>query len=211
MSTNTLSPIYENHARTLREAIARVIANHRPDEQPEPEDYTDTEEAFGNGEDIASWEICRDLQEALDADKQAIRVATVVERIWIDGRYCELTGLARDELPEHTVYVRDHYISDGPGYAGPVAIIMWGGAPGNIDVLTVNRETNLWEFETLQQSLRPTPDLADSILDLERWERTLAAVFTGDGEWDMEAVRNFNFEAMVADLRTAIDAMKGGA
>lgn len=51
----------------LAAMVKGVIEHYRPDEEPEEEDYDDTEGAYNNGFDVAAWEICQDLKKHLDA------------------------------------------------------------------------------------------------------------------------------------------------
>lgn len=66
-----------------------------------------------------------------------IRIATPEERAEIAQEYIgyEGSGHSLDDLPEFDVYVREHYVSDSPGYTGTVAFMHWHGGPHLITIL----------------------------------------------------------------------------
>ena len=65
--------LYDGAPASLENALAvaqirDLIASSRPSEKPEEEDYDDTESAYGNGLDVANWEMCERLQAILDGE-----------------------------------------------------------------------------------------------------------------------------------------------
>jgi hypothetical protein len=65
-------------------------------------------------------------------------------------------GAMMDDLLGRTcIGVADKYITDGPGYAGRVIVIIWPGAPETHDVLCYDKEGKLYraECETRHPSL----------------------------------------------------------
>lgn len=40
------------------------------------------------------------------------------------------------DLQEASLVVFDHYMTDGPGYIGRVAVVVWNGSPGFVDTFT---------------------------------------------------------------------------
>jgi hypothetical protein len=68
-----------------------------------------------------------------------IRLASPEEAAEIRAAICRAQAdftPTPDDLSEHAIYIRENYVSDGPGYAGPVAIVHWGGGPDVITTLT---------------------------------------------------------------------------
>lgn len=73
---------------------------------------------------------------SLQGDGARIRMAGAAEREAILEVLHKRSGFETvEEMPDCAVYVRDNYISDGPGYFGPVAIVHWGGGPGFVNAL----------------------------------------------------------------------------
>lgn len=84
------------------------------------------------------------IREATDKEYEEIGQA-YADHINDDGGLIEQPA----DLPEAQIYIVDDYISDGPGYTGPVALIHWGGAPGFVSVM-VFRPAGAgyaWQFE----------------------------------------------------------------
>ncbi len=47
-------------------ALENIVAQ-APEDEPEPEDYDDTESAYSNGHEVASWEAAETARDALMA------------------------------------------------------------------------------------------------------------------------------------------------
>lgn len=45
-----------------------------------------------------------------------------------------------DAMPDCYIGVIDNYVSDGPGYVGPVYVLVWSGSPGCITTLTCDEQ-----------------------------------------------------------------------
>lgn len=60
-----------------------------------------------------------------------MRLATMIEEKAFLSVMSQHNGVSVLELSElnFQVWVLDRYISDGPGYIGPIGIIIWGGGP----------------------------------------------------------------------------------
>lgn len=69
-----------------------------------------------------------------------IRMASVVEESEVKEAIREFNQDADAGLPGCEIYIRENYITDCPGYHGPVAIVHWNGAPEYINVLLKRKE-----------------------------------------------------------------------
>lgn len=77
---------------------------------------------------------------------KVIRFATDDERKLIDAALIHDEQIdSVDEMPDHEVYIREGYTTDGPGFQGSVAIVHWGGSPGFISIYC--RYQNKWVRE----------------------------------------------------------------
>ena len=122
-----------------------------------------------------------------------------------DGGFIEQPA----DLPEAQIYIVDNYISDGPGYTGPVALIHWGGAPGFVSVM-VFRPAGAgyaWQFEnetTDKEHLR-LRQLTEVLAERDRLRAALEQVFQHafDADTPNEAIRE-DFDAMREIARAAL-------
>lgn len=78
-----------------------------------------------------------------------IREATVEEEGNIILAFMRYADITPEETANRDVFIRDHYITDCPGYVGPVAFIHWHGGPGNITILVKRdgAQDGGWEVE----------------------------------------------------------------
>jgi len=58
--------------------------------------------------------------------------------------YARHIGGEASELPEFSAVIFPYYTTDSPGYAGPVGLMLWAGAPTFVTVLTVTPCGHHW-------------------------------------------------------------------
>lgn len=76
----------------------------------------------------------------------SIRMASALERSLILAAALPSSGMETvEELPDCEVYVRENFVSDGPGYSGAVGIVHWSGAPGFLTAFVKRGEE--WQSE----------------------------------------------------------------
>jgi hypothetical protein len=75
-----------------------------------------------------------------------IRLATQCEFDSILRDYMDKFGLDEEEIAQVAIYIREDFVSDGPGYCGPVAILHFAGGPASIDTMT--QFGGRWHFTT---------------------------------------------------------------
>jgi hypothetical protein len=69
-----------------------------------------------------------------------VRLARADEEVAAINVICEAYGCEPDELASFTAFVHENYITDGPGYAGPVLFLHWPAAAANVSVLCRGRD-----------------------------------------------------------------------
>lgn len=76
------------------------------------------------------------------------RPVSIAELWFIRDAYCEEYGITREEYlePELAAYWPD-FISDGPGYAGPLIVAVWPGGPDLVTTFTQSG-SDRWKVET---------------------------------------------------------------
>ena len=67
-----------------------------------------------------------------------VRLAFEFERRALLTTYALHARTRVADLPECAVFIHDNYLSDGPGYTGPVAFLHWAGAPTFVTILTLH-------------------------------------------------------------------------
>lgn len=79
-----------------------------------------------------------------------MRTATEQETKGMMAAYLAYTELKPEDVASFDAYVRDKYISDCPGYAGPVGFFHWHGAPHLLTIfIWRRREAPMGEGWTL--------------------------------------------------------------
>lgn len=56
---------YMKKAIDAENALQRIVDSIKPAEKPEAETYDDTESAYGNGMDVANWEVAEDIERVI--------------------------------------------------------------------------------------------------------------------------------------------------
>jgi hypothetical protein len=56
---------YMKKAIDAQNALERIVDGIRPDTDPHPEEYDDTQSAYANGMDVAHWDLAKDLDAVL--------------------------------------------------------------------------------------------------------------------------------------------------
>ncbi len=88
-----------------------------------------------------------DLLVAKKKKDYAPRQPTDIEEHDILAAMARHTGCSIDELGGQTyIAIFDRYITDGPGFAGPVAVIIWGAGPEWVTSLKYDWEFSHWVF-----------------------------------------------------------------
>lgn len=57
-----------------------------------------------------------------------------------------------DMLESAEIFIKEDYMTGGPGYCGPVYIILWDGGPGCVTVLTRKRDSHELEVCPLENT-----------------------------------------------------------
>jgi formylglycine-generating enzyme required for sulfatase activity len=110
-----------------------------------------------------------------------IRLATPDETAEIRAALCNRDTPTPADLCEHAIYIRENYTTDCPGYAGPVAIVHWGGAPNLLSTLT-RKPGGLWRLPVEEQveAARRDPATAEAAAEAgESLEEYLCGTYYG--------------------------------
>lgn len=73
-----------------------------------------------------------------------IRMATPEEEAALILAFAAKWHLGKEDCEGVAIYIREDYITGGPGYAGPVAIFHWDGSPEYVDV-AIKRNNGEWQ------------------------------------------------------------------